>query len=90
MCGKIGERVGRSGHCTGGGELDLPPEPLRLAAGSTAPALPLPSGLHAVLLQQRDGVRSTLVTMHRSPFWLIDRSGAHHAVVMYVASGGQG
>ena len=77
------------------GEADLPRGPIQpwqfdAAASGTAMgvsrALPPPSAGHAVMLQARN-FRTMLVTMYRIPFWLVDRRGTHHAVVLYVANG---
>ena len=66
------------------GELDLPRHPC--APGAPQVALPAPTERHAVLLQDQGGAQRTVISMHRMPFWLVDRTGAQHAVVMYVAN----
>ena len=55
-------------------------------SSATQLTLPSPTERHAVLLQDRLGFQRTVLSMHRMPFWLVDRSGAQHAIVMYVAS----
>lgn len=70
--------------CCAQGELDLPRG--ALSRGSAQLALPAPTERHAVLLQDRAGAQRMVLSMHRMPFWLIDRAGASHAVVMYVAN----
>ena len=67
------------------GELDLPRGPIA-PSSATQLTLPSPTERHAVLLQDRLGFQRTVLSMHRMPFWLVDRSGAQHAIVMYVAS----
>ena len=66
------------------GELDLPRGPM-----ASATALPVPTEGHPVLLQaNRVGGQTAVVMMHRRPFWILDASGAHFAVVLYVGASG--
>ena len=48
--------------------------------------LPAPTERHAVLLQDLNGAQRMVLSMHRLPFWLVDRLGMQHAVIMYVAN----
>ena len=58
-----------------------------LSPGVPTPPLPAPTERHAVLLQDRHGTFSAVLSMHRLPFWLVDHRGAQHPVVMYCAEG---
>ena len=68
------------------GELDLPRGAVPHAG--SPPSLPPPTPHHGVLLQDGAKQQQTLLSMHRTPFWLLDSNGATmQAAVMYVGRG---